>query len=147
MKTTQMLAELRLPAQSNRLSLVRCCVREAAKLAGCHDTAVDNVVLAINEACMNVIQHGYGIESDQEMLLRICQEQDTLVVELLDHAPPVQADAVQPRALDEIRPGGLGVHFIRTIMDEMVFVQPPAGFGNLLRMVKRIEKGVDADGT
>jgi sigma-B regulation protein RsbU (phosphoserine phosphatase) len=46
--------------------------------------------------------------------------------------------AIHPRPLDELRPGGLGTHFIRTVMDEVAFLPPPAGAGNLLQMTKRI---------
>lgn len=139
MKAAPGAAELRLPAQPDRLCEVRGWVRDAARSAGCDNATADNLVLAVNEACMNVIQHGYCFACDQEMLLRVRQEQDALIFELLDHAPPVCVEAVKSRPLDEVRPGGLGVHFILTIMDEMAFVEPPAGFGNLLRMVKRIE--------
>ena len=46
---------------------------------------------------------------------------------------------VQPRDLDDVRPGGLGTFLIREVMDSAEFVEPPPGCGNLLRMVKRIE--------
>lgn len=133
-------AELKVSAQPRRLSEIRNWVRETSSLAGCDDAMVENLVLAINEACMNVIQHGYCAACDQPMLLRVRREKDALVFELLDHAQPVCVEAVKPRSLDDVRPGGLGVHFILSIMDEMAFVAPPAGFGNMLRMVKRIGK-------
>jgi anti-sigma regulatory factor (Ser/Thr protein kinase) len=133
-------AELRLPAQADRLCDVRAWVRDAAKAAGCDLATAENLVLAVNEACMNVIQHGYCFACNQDMLLRVRQERDALIFEVLDHAQPACVEAVKSRALDDIRPGGLGVHFIRSIMDEMAFVEPPPGFGNLLRMVKRIGK-------
>jgi anti-sigma regulatory factor (Ser/Thr protein kinase) len=135
-----MLAELRLSAQPDCLRLARGCVREAAKLAGCDDATVENLVLAVNEACMNVIQHGYSIDcaSGQEMRLQIWLDESALVFDLLDCAPPVCAEQVRPRPLDDIRPGGLGVHFMRSILDEVVFAEPPQGFGNRLHMVKRI---------
>ena len=44
----------------------------------------------------------------------------------------------QPRERDDLRPGGLGTHFIGEVMDEVEFMPPPADGGNLLRMVKRI---------
>jgi len=132
--------ELRLHAQPEQLPAVRAWVREAAKRTGCGEELAENLVLAVNEACMNVIQHGYGygFGEGKEMLLRARREQGTLVFELLDEAPPVRPEEIQPRPLDEIRPGGLGVHFMRSIMDEVTFVEPPAGYGNLLRMVKRL---------
>lgn len=136
MSETQLLAELRLHAHPEQLPAVRACVREAVKLAACDDGMAEQLVLAVNEACMNVIQHGYRFASDREMLLRILRQPGALVFELLDQAPPVHVEEIKPRPLEEIRPGGLGVHFMRTIMDEVAFVEPPAGYGNLLRMVK-----------
>ena len=141
MSAPQFSPELQLSAQPGCLCEVRGWVREAAKLAGCDAPLVDDLVLAVNEACMNVIQHAYCFACDQEMLLRIRQEPGAMVFELLDHAKPICTEDVKPRDLDDIRPGGLGVHFIRTIMDEMAFVTPPTGFGNMLRMVKHINDG------
>jgi anti-sigma regulatory factor (Ser/Thr protein kinase) len=148
MSAPRLLGELRLSAQPDCLRLARGCVREAAKLAGCDDATVDNLVLAVNEACMNVIQHGYSIDcaAHKEMCLQIWLEDAALVFDLLDCAPPVCAEQVQPRSLDEIRPGGLGVHFMRSIMDEVIFAEPPQGFGNRLRMVKRLRKGASTHG-
>ena len=45
---------------------------------------------------------------------------------------------VKPRDLNDIRPGGLGTHFMRETMDEVEFLISPDGGGNLLRMTKQI---------
>ncbi|MGA8259306.1 MAG: ATP-binding protein, partial [Arenicellales bacterium] len=58
---------------------------------------------------------------------------------LRDFAEPIDTSQVKPRPLDTIRPGGLGTHFMREVMDEVEFLPPPFGGGNLLRMVKRID--------
>ena len=42
--------------------------------------------------------------------------------------------------LDDVRPGGLGVHIIHSCMDTIEFQHPPEG-GTRLRMVKRLDKG------
>lgn len=149
MNAPRLLAELHLPAQADCLRLARACVREAAILADCDAATVDNLVLAVNEACMNVIQHGYSgaCTPRPEMWLQVWLEDSALVFDLLDRAPPVCVERVQPRSLDEIRPGGLGVHFIRSIMDEVVFAEPPQGFGNRLHMVKFLQKGAGRHGS
>jgi sigma-B regulation protein RsbU (phosphoserine phosphatase) len=61
-----------------------------------------------------------------------------LIVNVLDNAAPIDVSRCEPRDLDDVRPGGLGMHFMREIMDQVEFLQPPAGFGNLLRMKKTI---------
>ena len=61
-----------------------------------------------------------------------------LVVGLQDGAPRVDPEVLNAgRGLDDVRPGGLGTHFMRELMDEVAFVKvPSSGQGNLLRMVK-----------
>ena len=63
-----------------------------------------------------------------------------MIFELLDHAPPIDVSRVKSRPLEDIRPGGIGVHFIEQLMDEMVFCAPPEGYGNQLYMSIRMDK-------
>lgn len=132
------LIELRFPARPDRLRLLRSVVRDAARNAGLEDQDADNVVLAVNEACMNVIQHGYEHDPDGEIRLGIFQLEDALVFRLQDDAPCVDKEKVCSRDLEDIRPGGLGVHFIEKIMDESAFLECGEQ-GNLLQMIKYLK--------
>ena len=94
--------------------------------------------MAIDEACQNVIRHAYGETRTGDILLEVDREDDSLVFCLKDFAPPVDPSRIQPRDLEDVRPGGLGTHLIREVMDSAGFVDDPPGCGNLFRMVKRI---------
>ena len=94
-------------------------------------------VLIIDEACQNIIRHGYGGDSDQWIEIEIALEEFGLVIILRDYADPVDEPRVQPRDLDDVRPGGLGVHFMREIMDEIGYLPSEGDYGNILRMVKK----------
>lgn len=125
------------PAQPERLTEIRRAVAETAGALGCPMPMVQDIVLAVDEACQNIIRHAYcGKEGD--IVVQIGRDDHRLVVRLIDYAPPVDAAKVCPRPLDDVRPGGLGTHFIRAVMDEVAFLPPPAGAGNLLQMIKRI---------
>ncbi len=102
------------------------------------------LVLAVNEACMNVIQHGYKGDPKGEMILEILNNNGELEFRLTDFAETVDPSKVKPRPLDEIRPGGLGTYFIQRIMDEVTFAVPESGKGNLLIMKKRFETASEA---
>ena len=82
----------------------------------------------------------YFAESEPEIPAELEIERcgEDLVVSLQDFAPKIDPKEVKPRDLDEIRPGGLGTHLIREMMDSAEFVRAESGRGNLLRMVKRI---------
>jgi anti-sigma regulatory factor (Ser/Thr protein kinase) len=137
LEDTDPLIELRFPARPDRLRLLRSLVRDAASCAGLSMGDADEVVLAVNEACMNVIQHGYRNDPAGEIRLTIHTDGQVLVFRLRDDAPCVDISQVRSRDLEDLRPGGLGTHFIDTIMDEVAFLDC-GGQGNLLEMVKFI---------
>ncbi len=121
-------------SRASNLRLLRSVMRDAAGLAGLDAGQTDAMVLAVNEACMNIIQHAYGMDPDGRIDVSLWQEPGALVIRIRDYAPPVDAEQVRSRDLDDIRPGGLGVHLINSLMDECGFVEPPSGGGNLLQM-------------
>lgn len=131
--------ELRFEAKARELKRVRSAVKREALAAGCDENAAQDVMLAVDEACQNVIRHAYGEEREGDMVLRIEHQGRSLVISLVDFAPRVDPRKVKPRDLDDVRPGGLGTHLIQEVMDSAEFVEPPPGCGNLLKMVKRIE--------
>jgi sigma-B regulation protein RsbU (phosphoserine phosphatase) len=133
------LLELRFPARADRLKLVRGGVRAAARMCGFNDAAAQSIVLAVDEACQNVIVHGYKGRADGEIVLGVFRHRDGILVRLRDFAPPVDPAKIKPRALDDIRPGKLGSHFIHEIMDSVEFRPSPDGTGNLLEMIRRTD--------
>ncbi|HSV29369.1 MAG TPA: ATP-binding protein [Candidatus Omnitrophota bacterium] len=125
------------PARPDRLCDIRRAVAEAADGIGCSMEVIQDVVLAVDEACQNIIRHAYQ-GGDGDIRVQVAHEAGALVVRLIDYAPPVDVAKICPRALEDVRPGGLGTHFMRQVMDEVSFLPPPAGAGNLLQMIKRI---------
>lgn len=132
------LAYLRLPAQVDRMRLVRGAVAGAAGLCGFDDDTTADIVLAVAEAGQNVILHAYGGREGEAIELEILRRANALVIRLRDFASPTDPDSLRPRDLDDIMPGGLGTHFIREIMDSAEFLPPPGGEGNLLQLTKKI---------
>ena len=126
------------PARPDRLKLVRALVSEVAANRGCCAAVVRDLTLAVDEACQNVIRHAYGGDEAGRMILEAREQGEDLVFFLRDFAPPVDASQVRPRDLEDVRPGGLGTHLMREVLDEVAFMPPPDGGGNMLKMVKRI---------
>ncbi len=119
------------PAHSSQLQAIRQRLHDTFAAQDCAKALADQWVLAINEACMNVIQHAYcsngGSDHDSEMIIEVLRCGDEWTFRLTDFAEPVDKTKVCPRDLDDIRPGGLGVHFIREIMDEVAFLDSVDG--------------------
>ncbi|MCH2133584.1 MAG: ATP-binding protein [Phycisphaerales bacterium] len=99
-----------------------------------HESA--RICLAIDEAIANVIRHGYQNDPDGRIELtvtRIESPEPELVIEILDRADTVDIDTIRSRNLDDIRPGGLGVHIITEIMQGVEYSHREGG-GMCLRM-------------
>jgi sigma-B regulation protein RsbU (phosphoserine phosphatase) len=131
------LLELRFIARADRLKLVRGSVRAAARMCGFDDGTAQNIVLAVDEACQNVIVHGYKHSADGAVVLGLFRSRDGILVRVRDFAPRVDPATVKPRDLGDVRPGKLGTYFIREIMDTVEFLPTPEGTGNLLEMTKQ----------
>lgn len=132
------LLELRFPADPARLKMVREQVQQAAGRLDCTKKLVSDLTIAVNEACMNIMEHAYKGDRSGEIVLEINNNGAEIEVLLTDFAAPVDLASIKPRALDEVRPGGLGTHFMQALMDECDYRHLQGQAGNVLRMTKRL---------
>lgn len=100
------------------------------------------MVRSVDEALANVIRHAYKeraglpIEVTCRRLYAGAGKQRARGLEILvtDEGTPPDKKKLRGRPLGEIRPGGLGLHFIKQSMDEIEFQRRKGR--NVLRMVK-----------
>lgn len=136
-----------IPADAGQLKIVRRLVEAASREAGASVEWAQDLVLAVDEACQNIIRHGYGAAAragaalGEKIEFSIRKAADGLEVELIDYAPTVDAQDCRGRALDEVRPGGLGTHLMHALTDRVQFRAPPKGAGNRLVLTKKLVRG------
>ena len=139
------------PTPELRLELVSkpaylCGVREliggVAQQFGFVGPQAHRIVLAVDEALANVIVHGYQRREDGSIRVDIFRVGDhaatagiRIVIE--DDGRTVDPATIRSRELADIRPGGLGVHIIREIMDQVTYEPRPSG-GMRLTLVKHL---------
>ncbi len=113
-------------------------VEEACAAGGVNPELVFDLQLAIEEACSNVIEHAYRGKRGLFRLTFTIKNSDVIVV-LHDQGQPFDPKAVSkpdPNLPLEKRPiGGLGLHLIYQLMDEVRFTF--GADGNTLILVKR----------
>jgi serine/threonine-protein kinase RsbW len=131
---------LRVPARLENLSGMREFVRSAAAGLAVDPDAVADVLLAVDEAATNIIVHGYrGCGGIIE--LSVERTDEALVVRLLDACDPFDPCCVAPPdlavPLEQRRPGGLGIHLMRHMVDEVRHRATGEG-GNELTLIKRL---------
>jgi len=131
------LLDRRFPAEPAQLCEMRHQVVRVLEGHGLTTAAASDVALALSEAVANVVEHGYCGETGHDIRLQVLHEPGRLVLLLDDDAPCVDPETIRPRPLEELRPGGLGVHLMRAIMSDIAYL-PRAGGGNRLRMTREL---------
>jgi len=131
---------LSIPSNPEHMKLVRGLMSAAAEVVGFKKPDINCLCLAVDEACTNIIRHAYDGQPDRRIEIRVAMCDDCLEVRLRDYGRKVPPEEIKPRDLKDIRPGGLGVHFMREIMDEVVY-DTSVDVGTELRMTKHLPKG------
>nr|WP_256489240.1 ATP-binding protein [Pleionea sp. CnH1-48] len=136
MQNKDALLTLQFEAYPHNLKEVRGLVCQHLKAADFGREVADEVVLAVDEACQNIIRHAYQSEQGGLIDLALYLTNNTLSVELVDYAQPCNPDCCVPKPREPLQPGGLGLHFMNELMDSVSYEKPPAGAGNRLVMTK-----------
>ena len=129
------LAVIKVQSDPKYLSVIRTLTVKMGELYGLSDAAIEDIKLGVDEACSNVIKHAYGGDTHQSILVRYRMTQKGFEVLIEDHGIKVQPESIEGRNLDDIRPGGLGVHLIKRAFDIVQFDQKKRK-GNRLRLVR-----------
>jgi serine/threonine-protein kinase RsbW len=140
--------ELRAPASANSLPQVIAFLEEACGAAGLPADMQFEVVLAAEEACTNVIEHAYDRKGGP-LVVAFASNPHSVEITVTDFGVPFDIASYRPPdvtlPLERRKIGGLGVHLIRKLMDEVRFERGPDS--NRLVMVKRFAPpSVAADG-
>lgn len=132
------LLQLALRSDSTLLCVVRAAVARLTALFEFSEAECRGITRAVDEALTNIVRHSYGGGTDRPIAIhfrRLVRETYTgLEILLWDAGPAIDSTKLNPRSLEQIRPGGLGLHFIHQAMDIVEFSR--VGDVNQLRLVK-----------
>lgn len=141
MPKTQKKYQLKIPSQSDNLSIIRDVVTKVASQIGFDTDEASKIELAVDEACTNVIKHAYANNSGQMIEVSIKIDQKKLIIIVADNGKGFNPDKIKFPDLNESiksgRKGGLGLCLIKTLMDKVEFEIKP-GSKNQVKMIKYI---------
>ncbi len=134
---------LTVPGRYEEIQKVCQFMADGAAASGLDQTAVFHIELACDEACTNVIEHAYGGEDRGEITVSWQLDGRSFIIRVHDHGrsfnpdtvpvPTLPPDASEP---ENVKVGGLGIHFMRQLMDEVRFAFDDES-GNTLTLVKK----------
>ena len=108
-------------------------------VAYCKDTLPDldtsKVIIAVDEALQNIIRYAYKMDKTKKIIITIDKISDeSLKVKIRDYGIQAPIESIKPRDLEDIKPGGLGVHFIKNSTKKMDYEHQADG-GTLLTLI------------
>jgi serine/threonine-protein kinase RsbW len=126
--------ELRIPSKAEWVAVARLAVAAVGNRLPFSVEEIEDLKLAIAEACTNAIQHAVG----NEFIDIICEAMpEQLRVTVRDRGVGTSPESIKSRRIADARVGGLGVFLIRSLMDDVQYTVDP-GAGTQLVMTKRV---------
>jgi len=126
-------------SRTDNLLEVREFVLKAARQFGFEEEEASKIVLAVDEACTNVIKHAYQYAPDRKIEIVIRPDKDRLQITVIDDGrafnPSIAKLPDLKQHLSHYRRGGLGIYLMRTLMDKVEYKYAP-GKRNEVRLTK-----------
>ncbi len=129
-------SEIKVKSRTENLSLIRDFVSSKASDAGLAKDDIENVMLAVDEACTNIIKHAYNSFPDGEIVIKLEYNSDKLLVTIIDHGSTFDPEAIADPDLQKYyrngRVGGLGMYLMKTLMDDVKYITVPGKYNQVL---------------
>lgn len=136
--------ELRVKSKTENLSEIRDFVSTNALAAGMPAATIDNIILAVDEACTNIIKHAYKLSPQGEIIIKIDYDEEKFTITIIDYGKSFEPERVPRPDLQkyyrEHRVGGLGMYLMKSLMDDVEYISIPGEYNQVL-LSKNIRGG------
>jgi serine/threonine-protein kinase RsbW len=133
-------AQLTVQADIRFLNLIGLFVSEISALGSVPQEQVYNLQLAADEASTNVITHSYHDDPTQNFSLTCRIDENVFTIEIIDQGEPFNLEQIpEPDVhsnLEARKIGGLGLYFIKMVMDSVQQFHEENGINRLVMMKK-----------
>ena len=128
-------------SQTELLNDVREFVSNHARKHGFADDDVNKISIAVDEACTNIIKHGYNFSTKEKIEIHINRKESEFEIVITDTGKQFDPKEISTpdmkEYLSQFRRGGLGVYLMKRIMDKVEFTVHANE--NQLRMIKYLQ--------
>ncbi|MCK6619506.1 MAG: SpoIIE family protein phosphatase [Calditrichaceae bacterium] len=133
--------EIVVPASMAHLKEIRDFIEQIGKKYKISDKIINSFKLVVDEACTNIIRHGYKDIKDGKITIRAIIRRLSVTIVVIDQGRSFDPRQVKDPDLQKYvqigKKGGLGIHMMRKLMDDIQY--NITGHGNELRLAKTRE--------
>lgn len=131
--------QLKIKSKTENLSEVRQFTEEFASLVGFSDDVINKIILAVDEACTNIIKHAYKNSPEGDIVISFVFENNKLSISILDNGNHFEPNKIPEPDIKEFykqkKSGGLGMYLMKKLMDEVIY-STSSGNYNQVTLVK-----------
>lgn len=127
--------KLVVPSQPKYLYVIRSALYPVIIDAGFIKRDARQIILAVDEACSNIIKYAYEGDGTKQIELSVAVDDHRMVIALADTGKKPDVSKISPRRLEDVRPGGLGTHFMASVFDQVTY-DTSGEQGTVLTLVK-----------
>ena len=123
-------------SRTENLSVIRNFICDFTSDMGFSTEAIDNIMLAVDEACTNIIKHAYKSYPDGEIIIKLKYSGNKLIITIIDYGASFAPDSIPEPDLRKYykqhKVGGLGMYLMKTLMDDVKYVSVPGKYNQVL---------------
>ena len=132
------------PSISEFLEIIRDFIKKIASNVGFVEEDVYKIQLSVDEACTNVINHAYDEITRSVMRVEVKVDEEKMDVSVIDYGRGFEPNIIKSpnmrKYLKEYKRGGLGIHLIKKLMDEVKFSDTPFKKNQITMTIYRTPK-------
>lgn len=132
---------LNLPRDEASVPVVRHIARGALLSLGIAKPCVDEIEVALSEACTNVLKHVEGTEESYEVQAEV--DEETCHIRVIDTGHGFDHDSQGREHADHSAEGGRGIFLMRAMVDNIEFTSAPES-GTVVRLTKKLDLNEDS---
>ena len=125
--------KIKLPSKPEYVSIARLAASVISNTVGFNIEEIDDIKVAVGEACNNAVLHGSSETSEYE--INFTPAEDRLLIEVKDQGIGFDESTYQAPDLDNLKGNGLGIYIIKSLMDEVDIVGSDQT-GTVLKLIK-----------
>jgi serine/threonine-protein kinase RsbW len=137
--------KLEINSRTENLAEIREFINSAAVDAGFSKEAIDNIILAVDEACTNIIKHAYKYLPDGKIILNLKTDKKTFTIDIIDYGKSFESGLIPnpdlQKYFDEKRVGGLGMYLMKSLMDDVKYTSVPGKYNQV-----SLSKNINSNG-
>lgn len=128
--------KLKVKSRTENLSAIRNFVNASALEAGVKPDMIENIILAVDEACTNIIKHAYKSFPEGEIIVKTKSTVSRFEISITDYGNSFEPEMIPEPDLQKYyrqkRVGGLGMYLMKTLMDDVKYVSIPGKYNEVL---------------